>query len=65
MAVVGSETLAIMRKPGANLLILGDREDDIAIEVVAVHGEGQLVYESLKDIEIPRKHFSLSSTRQD
>lgn len=65
MAVVGSETLAIMRKPGANLLILGDREDDIAIEVVAVHGEGKLVYESLNDIEIPRKHFSLSSTRQD
>lgn len=47
VAVVGSETLAIVRKPGANLLILGDREDDIAIEVVAVDGEGQLVYESM------------------
>lgn len=38
VAVVGSETLAIVRKPSANLLILGNGEDDIAIEVVAIRG---------------------------
>lgn len=36
MAVVGSKTLAIVREPRANLLILRDGEDDIAIEIVAI-----------------------------
>ena len=35
VAMVGAETLAVVRVPYANLLILGDREDEIAIEVVA------------------------------
>jgi len=34
MAVVGSKTLAVVGEPGANLLILCDGEDEIAIFVV-------------------------------
>lgn len=36
MAVVGSETFAIVREPCANVLILGDGEDDVAIVIIAV-----------------------------
>jgi uncharacterized protein with von Willebrand factor type A (vWA) domain len=35
VAVVSAETLAIVREPDADLLVLGDGEDEIAIEVVA------------------------------
>ena len=38
MAVVGSETLAVVREPGADLLVLGDGEDEVAIEVVSGGG---------------------------
>jgi hypothetical protein len=36
VAVVCSETLAVVGEPDANLLVLGDGEDEIAIEVVAM-----------------------------
>jgi hypothetical protein len=34
-----------VRKPGANLLILGHGEDDVAIEIVAIRGQ----YQEAKD----------------
>lgn len=37
MAVVGAETFTVVREPGANLLILGGRENDIAIEIVSAN----------------------------
>lgn len=47
MAVVGTEALAVVREPGANLLVLGDGEDDIAIEVVSIRGtRGAVLAES-------------------
>lgn len=42
MAVVGSETLAVVREPGADLLVLGDGEDEVAIEVVSGGGSTML-----------------------
>lgn len=36
MAVVGAETLAVVGEPGADVLILCDGEDDVAIEIVPV-----------------------------
>lgn len=38
VAVVGAQALAVVGEPGADVLVLCDREDDVAIEVVAVHG---------------------------
>lgn len=38
MAVVRAETLAVVRKPDTDLLILGDGEDQVAIEVVSADG---------------------------
>lgn len=35
VAVVGAEALAVMREPGADVLILGCREDDVAIAVIS------------------------------
>lgn len=43
MAVVGSKTLAVVGEPGADLLILCDGEDEIAIFVVLNLGERTLV----------------------
>lgn len=36
MAVVGAEALAVVGEPGANVLILGCGEDDVAIAVISV-----------------------------
>lgn len=36
VAAVRSKTLAIVREPHADLLVLGDREDEIAVRVVSV-----------------------------
>lgn len=36
MAVVCAETLAIVREPGADLLILGDGEEDVAVQIIPV-----------------------------
>ena len=41
VAVVGAETLAIVREPGADLLVLGDGEDDVAVEVVSAARVGR------------------------
>lgn len=38
MAVVGAETLAVVGEPDTDLLILGDGEDQVAIEVVSADG---------------------------
>jgi hypothetical protein len=47
MAVVGTETLAVVREPSADLLVLGDGENDIAIEVVSIRGaRGAVLAES-------------------
>jgi hypothetical protein len=35
MAVVGAEALAVVRVPDANLLVLGDGENQIAVEIVS------------------------------
>lgn len=42
MAVIGSETLAVVSEPDADLLILGDREDEVAVEVVPIRDKGWL-----------------------
>lgn len=36
VAVVRAEALAVVGEPGADLLVLGDGEDDVAIEVVSI-----------------------------
>jgi len=38
MAVVCTEALAVVGKPGTDLLILGDGEDDVAVEIVSSRG---------------------------
>lgn len=39
VAVVGAEALAVVGEPGADLLVLGDGEDDVTVEVVATRRE--------------------------
>lgn len=41
VAVVGSDALAVVRPPGADVLILCDGEDDIAVEVVSIPQKGR------------------------
>lgn len=35
MAVIRSQALSVVREPGANVLVLRGREDDVAVSVVS------------------------------
>ena len=36
MAVIGAESLAVRREPGANHLIFGTREEDVTVLIVPI-----------------------------